>query len=204
MVKGGNGYGFTIFSNDHDFTADFTGVKGTFVDSDNWINYAPAQIFQTHWFEGWLMDFELWREKNEGSVLTHLGVELTYGTVDNAYIFLTGFGHNRRGLSGKRYYGDQGAEKGLDGLVTIATFGSGKLVKETPTLLKSGPKLWNGFRKRYKTVHGKATLKEHQKAYRELLTKNHHNYHSYQKFKQYDFATEQIGRYVAAYEFYGR
>lgn len=116
--------------------------------------------------------------------------------VDNVVIFLTGFGTNRRGISGETYDGDRGVDKGLDGFVTLASFGVGKMVQSSGVLLKSTPKLWNSFQK----VHIKpASRTEVSAAYRNMLQKNHNNFYFNKAFNEFSEIQKQVGR-VGAYK----
>ena len=155
----------------------------------NYVN--PSMISQMSSFDSGFMDFERWRRDDRNNVFLHMGAELTYGTVDNAFIFLTGFGTNRRGISGETYSGDSGAEKGLDGFVTLASLGAGELVKSSEELLKSTPKLWNSFQR----MHVKsATRTEVSNAFREMLLKNHNNFYFNKSYQEFSNVQQQIGR----------
>lgn len=154
----------------------------------------PSMITQMSGFKSTMIDFERWRREDKGSLLLHLGVELTYGTADNAFVFLTGFGSNRRGISGETYAGDRGADKALDGFITLATAGFGAAAKSPEELLKSTPKLWNSFQR----MHVKSgTRLEVSQAYKQMLLKNHNQFYINKNFELFNTVygkIDQLGK----------
>lgn len=165
-----------------------------FGDTTGW----SGEIRQTGWFDAAKMDFEYWREKKEGNPFVHIGVELTYGTFDNVSIFVTGwaaFGGDRRGLSGKRYYGDSGLDNSLDGMITVATFGASKTITTTTQLVESTPKLWNSYQTIHAMVKPGTPVKEVSKAYQRALIMNYHNYFTTQVLGNFDDFTKQINNF---------
>jgi hypothetical protein len=142
-----------------------------------------AEIRQMSSFDSGFMDFERWRRDDKSNLLLHMGAELTYGTADNVVIFLTGFGTNRRGISGETYDGDRGAGNALDGFITLATAGFGAAAKSSEELLKSTPKLWNSFQR----MHIKpATRTEVSQAYKQMLLKNHNQFYINRDFERFN------------------
>jgi RHS repeat-associated protein len=189
--RDGYGCGDTWNDADGSWTWDsdqnmWLGQNGT---TSNWSHsvtvgdFNSPMISQLSGFNSTIMDFERWRRDDNSNLLLHLGAELTYGTADNVWIFLTGFGTNRRGISGETYDGDRGAGNGLDGFITLATAGFGAAAKAPEELLKSTPKLWNSFQK----MHVKpATRLEVSQAYKQMLLKNHNQFYINKKFETFN------------------
>jgi hypothetical protein len=170
----------------------------SFGDTTGW----SGEIRQTGRFDAAKLDFENWREKDKTDLdaILGIGVELTYGSADNVAIFFTGwaaFGGDRRGLSGKRYNGDSGLDKSLDGMVTVFSAGAAKTFTATTELVKSTPKLWNSYRQIHAMVKPGTPVKEVSKAYQKALQMNYHNYFStktLQNFNNFEQGSDFLGQ----------
>ena len=146
------------------------------------------------------MKFENWR--SQGNTLAHVGVELTYGTVDNVYIFATGAFGQARGLSGQMYSGDHASNRALDGFTTLASLGFSTTTKSSTEFIKSSPKLWNGFQKRFSISNVGATRAQTSQAYREFIRINNESFFGNQiftRFERADRATRTSGAIYDAY-----
>lgn len=147
------------------------------------------------------MKFESWR--SEGNTLAHVGVELTYGTVDNVYVFATGAFGQARGISGQMYSGDHASNRALDGFTTVASLGFSKTTKSSVEFLESSPRLWNSFQKRYSISNTGATRTQTSNAYRELIRTNNNSYFGnqmLQRFESADRTTRTLGTISDIYD----
>jgi len=115
-----------------------------------------------------LTQFEFWRNSQPsslGELGAQVGVDLTYGTAENIYGTFSG-----KRFSGSVLQGSHRVDAGVNSLVSVASFGVGKLAQGSATILKSSFKLYNNFAKLTKGLFkgvNHAALRA--KAYREMI-----------------------------------
>jgi len=156
------------------FNTNFgSGTKQLNIDSGHTFERGFFEFRGTITATSGLQDFQFWRNKPaDGFVdfLAHTGTELTFGTVENVFSVFSG----GRTFTGEVLQGDHRTNAGMEGLITVASFGYGGVTKSL-TSLKSTPALYNQFAKNTKGLFkGSNHAQLRSTAYKNMI-KNHNS-----------------------------